>query len=397
MRRNLVIIVGVFFVSLLVPYGFSHAPHADDRAPSIPVSGGALDTCDCIDMLLIVDDTADMASVVANLATNFSLVIWPTASGTCGDVRCGIISFKDEVTVDLAFSSSSVACQAAISSIVVGGGGSAPEASDQALQEAFDVSGSSCTVGPGFDPGTWRDACCKLAVLMTGAEPGGCDDAYDASDSTNGLAQSILAFGKGVMIEAVYEVGGGFDPAVADLMARYAANTGGIYAETVAGAGLADAISEGILKCADAQIQTEFCCVLEEPHYCVETLSGLCGSLGGNTTVACVDCAPTGVVDEPRDALPSTFALHQNVPNPFNPTTVIWYDVPDEGVGVSLRIYDVTGQFIRTLVEGNVPPGRRWATWDGRDAFGVQVSSGVYFCSLRAGNTFLTMKMVLLK
>jgi hypothetical protein len=95
--------------------------------------------------------------------------------------------------------------------------------------------------------------------------------------------------------------------------------------------------------------------------------------------------------------LPDRLALYPNVPNPFNPTTVIRYDVPAGEGAVSLRIYDVTGALIRTLVDGTVSPGHKSATWDGRDARGNQVSSGIYFYRLVAGNTTFTKKMVFLK
>ena len=97
------------------------------------------------------------------------------------------------------------------------------------------------------------------------------------------------------------------------------------------------------------------------------------------------------------EPLPNRLALHQNAPNPFNPTTVIRYDVPVGDGNVSLRIYDVTGSLIRTLVDGTVSPGHKAATWDGKDARGNQVSSGIYFYRLTAGSATFTKKMVFLK
>jgi flagellar hook assembly protein FlgD len=76
---------------------------------------------------------------------------------------------------------------------------------------------------------------------------------------------------------------------------------------------------------------------------------------------------------------------------------VIRYDVPADGGRVSLRIYDVTGELMRTLVDGTVTPGQKSARWDGTDARGNSVSSGVYFYRLRAGSKTLTRKMVFLK
>jgi hypothetical protein len=96
-------------------------------------------------------------------------------------------------------------------------------------------------------------------------------------------------------------------------------------------------------------------------------------------------------------ALPTTFVLHPNVPNPFNPTTTIRFDVPSSGGHVTLRIYDVRGRLVRTLVDDPQPPGERTATWSGRDDRGNAVGTGVYFYRLVAGDFVDTKKMVLLK
>ncbi|UCH82626.1 MAG: T9SS type A sorting domain-containing protein, partial [Candidatus Latescibacterota bacterium] len=94
---------------------------------------------------------------------------------------------------------------------------------------------------------------------------------------------------------------------------------------------------------------------------------------------------------------PKTIALYQNVPNPFNPTTVIRYDIDKDGTDVSLIIFDVGGRLVRTLVDEPQDAGKRTVRWEGKDARGNTVSSGVYFYRLTAGNRTLTKKMVLLK
>ena len=94
---------------------------------------------------------------------------------------------------------------------------------------------------------------------------------------------------------------------------------------------------------------------------------------------------------------PQRAAIHQNVPNPFNPTTTIAYDVPSGGANVSLRIYDAAGRLVRALVEGQQPAGSHHVTWDGRDAFGTSVASGVYFYRMTAGSFVESRRMVLLK
>jgi hypothetical protein len=83
-------------------------------------------------------------------------------------------------------------------------------------------------------------------------------------------------------------------------------------------------------------------------------------------------------------------------PNPFNPSTLIRYEVPSPGQ-VSIRIYDATGGLVRTLVSGHLPPGRYRALWHGRNDSGQSVGSGVYFCRLESASGSLVQKLVLLK
>jgi hypothetical protein len=89
-------------------------------------------------------------------------------------------------------------------------------------------------------------------------------------------------------------------------------------------------------------------------------------------------------------------ALYQNHPNPFNPTTAISFTLP-ERTAVELSIYDARGRLVRSLVDGPLDEGLNEYTWDGRDAAGLPVSTGVYFSRLKAGKHVLTKKMVLTK
>ena len=99
---------------------------------------------------------------------------------------------------------------------------------------------------------------------------------------------------------------------------------------------------------------------------------------------------------ESRPDAPTAFSLAQNVPNPFNPVTTIAYDVPHEA-RVAIRVYDVAGRLVRTLVAGKESPGRHEAVWNGRNDTGEPVGSGVYFCTMEAGEFRATGKMLLLK
>jgi hypothetical protein len=104
---------------------------------------------------------------------------------------------------------------------------------------------------------------------------------------------------------------------------------------------------------------------------------------------------PTPVPGDP--SLPRHYYLHANVPNPFNPSTEIRFDLPAAG-DVHLHVYDVRGRAVRTLVDGRPHvAGRHHATWDGRDDRGNVVASGVYFYRIRASAFTGTRRMVLLK
>ena len=112
-----------------------------------------------------------------------------------------------------------------------------------------------------------------------------------------------------------------------------------------------------------------------------------------NACYAVSKLLPTGVGDDP---LPLRTALLQNAPNPFNPTTTISYTLVNRG-WVSLRVYDVRGRLVRTLVDMQKEPGTHAERWDGRSDRGEVLATGVYFYRLRAGETVLTRKAVLLK
>jgi hypothetical protein len=98
----------------------------------------------------------------------------------------------------------------------------------------------------------------------------------------------------------------------------------------------------------------------------------------------------------PAANLPTEFALSQNVPNPFNPTTIVQYALPKDAQ-VNIAVYNVLGQHVKTLVNDMQRAGMQTVTWDGTDNSGSSVASGVYFYKIRAGDFSDTKKMVLLK
>ena len=88
--------------------------------------------------------------------------------------------------------------------------------------------------------------------------------------------------------------------------------------------------------------------------------------------------------------------LHQNIPNPFNPRTIIGYTLPEQ-CRVQLEVFDVTGRRVKVLVDKIQAGGSFNTDWNGRDMNGTATVSGVYFYRLTAGKTTLTRKMILLR
>jgi hypothetical protein len=103
----------------------------------------------------------------------------------------------------------------------------------------------------------------------------------------------------------------------------------------------------------------------------------------------------TGIGDG-EIGIPQEYALYQNYPNPFNPTTTIKYDLKQTG-DVSLKIYNILGQEVRTLVNTRQEAGYKSVVWDGLNHYGARVASGVYIYRIEAGDFVQSRKMILMK
>jgi hypothetical protein len=106
--------------------------------------------------------------------------------------------------------------------------------------------------------------------------------------------------------------------------------------------------------------------------------------------------ATVAIEDEKYLNMPTDYVLHNNYPNPFNPETNIQFDIPENG-NVSLKIYNMLGQEIKTLVEETKNAGTHMVQWDGRNENGQSIPSGVYIYRLIAENFTATKKMSLMK
>ncbi len=91
-----------------------------------------------------------------------------------------------------------------------------------------------------------------------------------------------------------------------------------------------------------------------------------------------------------------SYILHDNYPNPFNPVTNIRFEIPAAGK-VSVKIYNIRGQLIKSLISGQYPAGEHTVKWDGINDRGQRVSSGIYIYRLQTGNQTKMKKMLLIK
>ena len=103
-----------------------------------------------------------------------------------------------------------------------------------------------------------------------------------------------------------------------------------------------------------------------------------------------------GVEEDKISLIPESIQLQQNYPNPFNPETTISFNISEPSI-INLKIYNVNGQLIRTLVEGHKSAGFHTVKWNGKDALNKQIPSGIYFYQLKNESVTLTKRMILVK
>ena len=94
--------------------------------------------------------------------------------------------------------------------------------------------------------------------------------------------------------------------------------------------------------------------------------------------------------------IPTDYSLSQNYPNPFNPSTTISFSLPSDNHTI-LNIYDISGKLINTLLDKNMKSGYHNVSWDGKDLYGQEVSTGAYVYTLSTNDISLSGKMILLK
>ncbi|MBS3946137.1 MAG: T9SS type A sorting domain-containing protein [Melioribacter sp.] len=102
---------------------------------------------------------------------------------------------------------------------------------------------------------------------------------------------------------------------------------------------------------------------------------------------------PTSITEE---VITNRYVLYNNYPNPFNPSTTIAFEIPKSEF-VSLQIFSINGELIKTILQESLNAGRYEKSWNGEDEYGNQVVSGIYFYRIKAGHFENSRRMILLK
>jgi hypothetical protein len=207
--------------------------------------------CGCMDVVLVIDDTGSMFGAIENVKAGLGDIVAAADTASGGDLQMGLVSFKDDVEADWPLTFTITDVENAINALSAGGGANLPEASDEALNYVVN-GGTACTL---FEPegplGAFRGDCVKIAVLVTDALPGGCDDAYTPGvDDVNANAVADDAAAAGILISAVYVPTSSTPADLEGIMMYYADTTGGVYTEVASnGDGTGAAIEEIIEAC----------------------------------------------------------------------------------------------------------------------------------------------------
>ena len=157
-----------------------------------------------------------------------------------------------------------------------------------------------------------------------------------------------------------------------------------------------DCLGADSIACVTMNADTAFIQTIGELSGIQELTFLVTDSSGASDTISVIIdvIAPVGIANE--GLIPLEYSLSNNYPNPFNPSTTISYGLPRQS-DLTLIIYNIMGQEIMRWDESNVQPGYYQKTWNGRNKFGISVSSGVYYYKIIVGDFVQTKKMVLLK
>lgn len=213
--------------------------------------------CGPMDVVFVIDDTGSMGGVIANVQAAIPGLISDISSASGGDYQLGVVTFKDDVEVDVDLAAGpgiDAAILTAVGNLTASGGAGGAEASDEALNTVINGLDTSATQSGDFD-GSWRAGTAKIIILVTDAPPAGFDDTYTViPDQVNAMtrASEAATFAQGKILISAIQIGG--NATTQSIMEDYASTTGGLYLQTNDGSGTANAIESIIDDCGGTPV-----------------------------------------------------------------------------------------------------------------------------------------------
>lgn len=230
-------------------------------APTSAGEAGEGARCGSVDLVLAIDKTYSIGRAIGEAKAEIRRLLDRVADVSAGQYRLGLISFRDDIDVDLDLvdgegsEAADDLFRRALFRLRAEGGGGGPEASDEALRTAVEgLAGGGGRPQRGDFSGDWR-AASRILVLISDDLPGGFDDLYEeAVDGANARAVAGAALARDIRISAIYIPTDGNqpapDPRKAEVMRAYALLTGGLFIQIQrSGTGAAEAIAEIIEAC----------------------------------------------------------------------------------------------------------------------------------------------------
>ena len=270
----------------------------------------------------------------------------------------------------------------------------------------FNVDGASILSGSGGEAGAAgftisTSATTVLGFSLSGATIDGCGTLVELEldGVPSGLSEIVISDAFGMALGFEYFSGGESD--VEGCMDAMACNynpdanvdDGSCIYYDCAGECDGGSVIDG---CSNSLITLKLYSSVEDTEYNVSTdSSGSCS----DSDIDEMSVLGKALVGE-EDIILTSFTLQQNYPNPFNPTTTINFNVQVDGI-VTLKIYDITGRLVKTLVNNEFRSAGNEkgydVMWDGTDNFGVGVSAGLYLYNIHTADMSVTKKMIYMK
>lgn len=216
--------------------------------------------CGPMDIAFVIDDTGSMGGAIANVKSELPTIIDQAEAASGGDLRLGLLTFKDDVTVVHELTTDIAAVENSINAIMAADGAGLPEASDIAKSNAIDNTGGFTT--------PWRGGeTTMIAVHITDAPPGGMDDVTDPADITRMSDAALAAKSKGIRVSDVFvPTSGDYAGQAAILKADADTSEGAFITTNPDGTGTAEAIKGIIERCGEPPTEV-ICPALNVQHW----------------------------------------------------------------------------------------------------------------------------------